>query len=391
MKKFVGIIAEYNPFHLGHAYHLQKAWELTGADLAVVCLSGPFVQRGEPALLSPAARAEMALKAGADLVVELPCLFACREAEFFARGGVRLLNALGCTHLAFGAECADLDLLKEASRLIDEEPAEYAAHLRKGLNTGLSFAAAQGQALSLCLGRDFNAPNNALALAYLSALKDDPMIPVLIPRRGDYHDPNLPVGQALPSATAVRHALGEKDWASVEAMCPESTVAILRREEAAGRMASAHMLDQALGMTLLKTTAEDLRRLPNVAEGLEVRLKKLAATYTDRETLLSQLKTKRYTYTRLSRLLCHAMLGMRNDLCQSHSLPQWARLLGFKSSAQPLLNQIKKGEFPLITKAARWDDADPVFQLDMIAYDLWALAARQPLGMGYRQSPLILP
>ncbi|MBQ8537216.1 MAG: nucleotidyltransferase family protein, partial [Clostridia bacterium] len=388
MGNFVGIIAEYNPFHLGHAYHLQKAKELAGADQAVICLSGPFVQRGEPALLSPAARAEMALQAGADLVIELPCLFACREAEFFARGGVSLLKAMGCTHLAFGAECANLELLKKASSIIDGEPADYLAALKAGLESGLSFAAAQGRALTHCLGQNFNAPNNALALAYLSALKDHAMIPVLIPRRGNYHDPNLPEGDALPSATAVREALAKDDWATVAQMCPQSAMNVLRKEAAAGRLCFPAALDQALGITLLNATEESLRRLPNVSEGLEVRLKRLAASYTNRETLLSQLKTKRYTHARLSRLLCHAMLGLEQALCQAHPLPEYARVLGFRSSAQPLLNQIKKGPLPLLTKAARWDEKDPLFQLDMRAWNLWALAAKQPLGMGWRQSPI---
>ena len=391
MGNFVGIIAEYNPFHLGHAYHLEKAKELSGAEGVIVCLSGPFVQRGEAALLSPAARAEMALASGADLVIELPCLFACREAEFFARGGVSLLKALGCTHLAFGAECADLDLLKRASDIIADEPEEYAAALKAGLENGLSFAAAQGKALAQCLGRDFNAPNNALALAYLNALKEHPMTPVLIPRRGDYHSAQNPTGDALPSATAVRQALKDGDWNRVSAMCSEAALSILKREVESGRFCFADSLDQALGVTLMNATEEQLRRLPNVSEGLEVRLKKTAAAFTDREALLNQLKTKRYTHARLSRLLCHALLGLQRDLCAAHPLPEYAHVLGFKSSAQPLLNQVKKGSLPLLIKAARWDPQDPVFQLDMRAYDLWALAARQPLGMGFRQSPIILP
>jgi len=391
MGNFVGIIAEYNPFHLGHAYHIEKAKALSGAEGVVVCLSGPFVQRGEPALLSPAARAEMALAAGADAVIELPCLFACREAEFFAKGGVSLLKAMGCTHLAFGAECADLDLLTNAAQIIDSEPADYAFHLKAGLEAGLSFAAAQGQALSRCLGQDFNAPNNALALAYLAALGDFPMTPVLIPRRGDYHSAAAPQGDALPSATAVRQALKEGDLQRVSLMCPESTLKILQREWEAGCLCFPEYLDQALGLTLLNLTAEQLTRLPNVSEGLEVRLKRLAASFTSREALLHQMKTKRYTYARLSRLLCHALLGLQKELCSAQPLPPYARLLGFKSSAQPLLNQLKKGPLPLLTKAARWDISDPVFQLDMRAYDLWALAARQPLGMGYRQSPVVFP
>jgi len=389
--RILGIIAEYNPFHLGHAWHLAQAKAAVQPDLTIICLSGPFVQRGEPALLSPLARAEMALSAGADLVVEMPCLFACREAEFFARGGVSLLHRLGCTHLAFGAECADLATLEAASALISKESPPYTNALKAGLSAGLSFAAAQGQALSDCLGQNFNAPNNALALAYLNELRSFPMTPVVIPRRGSYHNPNAPTADALPSATAVRQSLKENDLPSAQRMCPPEAWAILQREWDAQRFCFANALDQALGLTLMQASEESLRRLPNVVEGLEDRLKKYAAAYTTREALLAELKTRRYTYARLSRLLCHALLGMEAELCTTTPLPPYARLLGFRFSAQPWLNQIKKGPLPLITKAARWDPNDPVFQLDMRAYDLWALGAGQPLGMGWRQSPVILP
>ena len=389
--RILGIIAEYNPFHLGHAWHLEQAKAAIQPNLTVICLSGPFVQRGEPALLTPAARAEMALRCGADLVVEMPCLFACREAEFFARGGVSLLHRLGCTHLAFGAECANLDVLKKASALIASESGLYAETLKKGIDAGLSFAAAQGQALSQALGQDFNAPNNALALAYLHELETYPMIPVLIPRRGDYHDENTPVGNALPSATAVRRALKESQWDAARPMCPPEAWSVLQREWDAKRICFSDGLDQALGMTLLNATPESLRRLPSVSEGLEIRLKKCATAYTSRAQLLTHLKTKRYTHARLSRLLCHALLGLEAALCHQTPVPPYARVLGFRSSAQGYLNQIKKGSLPLMTKAARWDAADPVFQLDMRAYDLWALGAVLPLGMGWRQGPIILP
>lgn len=388
MGAVLGIIAEYNPFHLGHAYHLAQAKAAAAPELTVACLSGPFVQRGEAALFSPAARAEMALSAGCDLVVELPALFACREAEYFALGGVSLLKALGCTHLAFGAECPSLPLLREAQAVLAHEPAPYAQDLKIGLSQGLSFAAAQGRALEKALGQSFNAPNNALALCYLKALKAHPMTPLLIPRQGNYHSPQGPRPGELPSATAVRQAILRRDWALVESCCPPETFPLICREARARRLCPPNALDQVLGLRLMEASPDALAALPGMSEGLDIRLRRLAAAYTTREALLAALKTKRYTYTRLSRLLCHALLGLTADSCRAHPLPPYARILGFNQRGRAYLNRIKKMGPPLLTKAARWNPADPVFQLDMRAYDLWALGAGQPLGMGYCQGPV---
>ena len=217
MEAIVGIICEYDPFHRGH----RRQFDLIRAQLPaarIVCLmSGPFTQRGMPALHAPADRARAALEAGCDLVLELPCAFAVRDAEHFALGGVSALTRLGfVTHLSFGAEDG-LDALMPAAALLDAPTPAFQEALRGALARGASFAAAQGEALGACLGglgkAPWEKPNNILALCYLRALRrlESPLLPLPVRREGDYHAPALE-GQRWPSATAVRAAFSAAIW-----------------------------------------------------------------------------------------------------------------------------------------------------------------------------------
>ena len=383
--KVCGVISEYNPFHKGHEYQLKKAREATGAQVVVCVMSGPFTQRGDAAILSPGVRAEMALRCGADVVVELPAAYAIREAEFFALGGVSILQALGVDFISFGCESGDVTPLWEAARLLEDPTVKFTTKLHEGLRVGRSHARAQGEALAACQnGRDakiISSPNNVLAICYLRALLrlrcDITPIPVL--RLGAYHDSAWQEGFA--SATAVRGALLRGDWATAERMIPEAVFSLLAEAFAAGLVHRPQALDLLLRDRLRSFTSASLVQYPNVGEGLEHRLQRLQAEYTSRESLLSALKTKRYTHARLNRLLTHILLDMTKDrlaACQ----PQSFRLLAFQDSARPYLSSLPPGL--LYTKPAR-KAKDASFLLDMAAYDLWAMGAGLPLGQGYRQ------
>ena len=395
MEQAAGIIAEYNPFHSGHSYQLQRVREVTGLSRVVCVMSGPFVQRGEAALLSPRARAEMALANGADAVFELPALFAVREAEVFALGGVAMLNRMpGVTRLAFGAETDDLPLLQKAAAVLEEPSPGIRAAIRESLEKGLSYPKAIGLCLGNALGRApvFGQPNNVLAICYLRALirLSSPLQPVLIPRIGSYHAKETAPGE-LPSASCLRAAAARGDWTSARAMTPPGAYQILRNEIARGRFCAPGCLDQALRYCLAGVTPAQLRALPSVSEGLEMRLMRFAPGCADREALLSKLKTKRYPYARLSRLLCHALLGLSQELARETPVPPYARLLGLRREAAPLIAQIKAaGGLPIIEKAARGPREHPCFQLDMRAYDLWAIGAGLALGEGFRQQAVVL-
>ena len=382
-----GVIAEYDPFHRGHQRHLMLAREKTGADYILCVMSGSFTQRGLPALLPPAARAEMALRCGADAVVQLPYAFSVREAEYFARGGVAILDALGVvTHLSFGSETDDLPLLRDAATLLEQPDEGFSALLREKLSQGQSFAAAQGAALEGRLrlpSGALNAPNAGLALCYLRALirLQSPIAPVLIHRTGDYHDAEI---ADAPSATAVRAALLRGDWAGAERAVPPEAMDALRRAVAGG-VCPPDGLDSALRARLLTATPEDIARWPGVDEGLEKRILAAAETAVSREALIDRVKTRRYTRGRISRALCHGLLGVtKADLPKT---PACARLLGFRESARPLLRQMRESGFPLYTRPAR----QPAAALDVRADDLWRVGAGLPRGETFRQAPVVVP
>ncbi len=381
-----GVIAEYDPFHKGHERHLKLAREKTGAGCIVCVMSGSFTQRGLPALLPAHARAEMALRCGADAVLQLPYAFSVREAEYFALGGVYILHALGCvTHLSFGCETEDLRLLQTAAALLEQPDEEMNEAIRDGLARGFSFAAAQGQAVARRLGlqeKTLDAPNTALALSYLRALRrlNSSISPVPVLREQDYHAAEL---EAWPSASAVRGAILRGDWAGVEKAVPQAALPVLRQSAAAG-LCPPDGLDDVLRSVLLRASPEETARWPGVAEGLEQRILRAAQTCVSREALIAAVKTRRYTFGRVSRALCHGMMGVeRADL---PALPDHARVLGFRESARPLLRRMRQSGFPLLTRPAREETA----ALDSRADELWRIGAGLPRGDTYRTKPVIV-
>ena len=381
-----GVIAEYDPFHKGHERHMPLAREKTGADHIVCVMSGSFTQRGLPALLPASVRAEMALRCGTDIVLQLPYAFSVREAEYFAVGGVHILNALGCvTHLSFGTETDGLSLLQSAAALLEQPDEKLNEAIQQGLNRGLSYAAAQGRAVAQRLNIDektLNAPNTALALSYLRALRrlNSPILPVPVLRQQDYHAAEL---DPWPSASAVRGAILRGDWAGIEKAVPEAALPVLRRGVLAG-LCPPDGLDAILRSTLLYSAPDEIAQWPGVAEGLEQRVLKAAETAVSRESLIAAVKTRRYTYGRISRALCHGMMGVkRTDL---PDLPDHARILGFRESARPLLRKMQKSGFPLLTRPAREEAA----ALDIRADELWAIGAGMARGETYRTKPIII-
>ena len=376
IKPIAGIICEYDPFHRGHA----RQFELIRSqlpDAAIVCLmSGCFTQRGMPAVHAPRVRAEAALKAGADLVLELPCAFSVRDAEHFALGGVEILSRLGfVTHLSFGTE-DDPSLLSDAAALLESPTPSFTAALKQALSEGRSFAAAQGEALKASLGGDhWEKPNNILALCYLRAIRrlQSSLIPLPVRREGNYHAQQL-AEQPFPSASAVRKAFFAKEYAAAEEACgyplPHSPIC---RPDA---------LDLLLLHRLRSASPEELRLLPDCTEGLENRLKVCAAEASSRDELLLKLKTKRYAHARLSRLCAHALLANRH--------PAYVRLLGLRKEAADLTALLKNSSIPVVAKAADGPLEDPLYQLDQRAYELWALGAGLPSGLMFSQGTAIV-
>ena len=382
-----GVICEYDPFHRGHEHHLALSRQQTKADYILCVMSGAFTQRGQAALFSPFARAEMALRCGADIVLQLPYAFSVREAEYFALGGVGILEALHCVDfLSFGCEVDDLSLLKRAALMLEEPDERMEAALKDGLNSGLSYAAAQGKALAGALGippETLTQPNCALALAYLRALLrlKSPIRPLAVMRQGTYHAREI---EAFPSAAAVRGAVLRGDWASVRRAVPAAAYPVLEGAVMRGEFCSPERMDALFLRPLLCAEPKALSALPGIAEGMENRLAQAAQSAVSREDVITRMKTRRYTRGRIARALCHAAMGVaKGDL---PAVPDHARILGFRESARPLLRRMQGSGFPLVTSPA----GEKTMALDLRADALWALGARRPQGETYRRGPVIL-
>lgn len=387
--RILGVIAEYDPFHLGHAYHLSEAKKRSGADYAVAVMSTCFTQRGDAALLSPASRTAMALLGGADAVIALPAMWSVRDAEHFALGGVSLLQKAGCDCIAFGAEKDDLPaMVRVAGAMENPSPAMLAA-VHSRLDAGASYPVAVHAALETLMPGEaalLTAPNATLGVCYLRALArlGADMEPIAIARRGGYHDTEM-TADGFASATAIRSAVRRGDWAGVKRGMPESAYAVLAGEARMGRVTPPDALDQALLYRLRTMDGEAWRELPGLSEGIEDRLRKAARTAATREELLARAKTKRYPYARLSRLCTHALLGVTQELLDDTPLPPAAWLLGFREDAAPLVGEMKKRGLPLMGRAADDSRRQAWFQTEKRAWDVWCLGCGQPGGLAMTQ------
>ncbi len=364
----VGIIAEYNPFHNGHAYHIKKAKELTGSDYCIIAMSGDFVQRGAPAIYDKHTRTAMALSCGADLVLEIPSLFASSSAEDFAACGVALLDSLGVINsLCFGSESGDVGKLSGIASILATEPVSYTEHLKKALKNGATFPEARNHGLisSGVLGAEdasiLASPNNILGIEYCKALhrQKSSMIPVTISREGmGYHETGLTEG-VYGSATGIRKALKE----SCGHLAAE-TPALLHVPEPVTEMMKQGFpmfpqdLSGLLNTSLLRLAQEgtSYKKFADVSKELAARIQGQLPDYLSFEEKVGSLKTRQYTYTRVSRALLHIILDVTLDKVQSGrrvGYAPYARVLGFKKASSGLMGEIKqRGSIPLITKTA---------------------------------------
>lgn len=380
--KTAGIIAEYNPFHNGHHYQIEQVRRQTGADYVIAVMSGDFVQRGEPAIFDKYTRTNMALRGGADLVVELPTLFATSSAEDFSACGVALLEKLGTDILCFGSESGNLELLQKAADILVAEPEGWSILLQKYLKQGESYPSARSKACAEYtrepeLSELLSSPNNILAVEYLKALRrrNSSMTAVTIRREGaGYHDTapapacrNSDSRLFFASASALRKQILEQQSrictdgplpAVITDQMPPAVLDALLTEDALTAPLFADDLTGLLNYRLLSAIQkqEDLSQFSDLSPELAARLTKQALQFTPFGERIAQLKTRSYTYTRISRAMLHLILGMTTEqTAQAKVLDYapYARILGFKKSAGPLLSHLReKSRIPLITKTA---------------------------------------
>lgn len=379
--KICGIISEYNPFHNGHAYHMERARLSTRADCIVCVMSGNFTQRGEPAVFDKWIRTEAALKNGADIVIELPLFGAVQSAEGFAESGVRILDGIGADFIAFGSEYEDLALLHQAASLLAREPQDYKEYLKKYLNEGFSFPAARAKAAGYCLDLDegkkevFSGPNAILAMEYLKAMikMGSFMQPVAIGRTGSGYN-EISLQGVFSSATAIRNEIQNNSFTdTLKSYLPAEAFNIYQRHITGGfKPVCMQDISGFIIYVLRKSSLTEIKNLYDVAEGLENKIEQAAKRYSNVDGLLFYIKSKRYTYTRLCRILLYALLGITKDTMEAFKQNKpYAKILGIRKQSEAALSHIiKKSSIPVITSTS---SARELLYFDMLASDIYAL------------------
>jgi predicted nucleotidyltransferase len=378
----VGVIVEYNPFHNGHLHHFHEAKRVANADVVVAVMSGHFLQRGEPALVDKWTRTKMALKAGVDLVIELPYAFATAQAPQFAAGSTYLLNALKCNSFAFGSEAGSIEPFINTYRLMQEYTEEYNKTVKDAMKAGNSYPKALHIAFESLKGKttepliDLNQPNNILGYHYVeAAMKQQLAIkPLTIQRiQAGYHD-DINTENEIASATGIRKAIFEENnLQAVQQFVPYTTFEqLLNWQQQNQSFISWETVWPMLQYAILRHSPNQLKQYADVAEGLENSLLKHAAQATTFQQFMSGIKSKRYTWTRLQRTFLHIFTGVTKDLLHAHQTPSYIRILGMTQNGQKYLSHIKKEvTLPLISRVG--SNSDPLLALDLHATTIYNL------------------
>ncbi len=392
--KAVGIIAEYNPLHNGHVYHIEQASKLSGCEAVVVAMSGNYVQRGEPAITDKWTRARMALQSGADLVVEIPTVFCLGNASQYAAGGVGILEALpNVSHIAFGSECGDESRLRVASEILKNHHEEIFMVTKEMTKEGLSYPAARARALGKIAGRDssfdlgiFESPNDILAIEYLRAASR--LVPIAIKRLGaGYRDGITEEEGGFQSASAIRKLieLASCHTASIDDYLPESVIQTL----SGTTITFPSSWYCTLKYTILRMTADEIDDCPSGGEGLGNLMKAAIRSADSWEDFIMGVKSKRYTYTRISRLCMQAILGItRADMDAALGVYRrgggYIRILGFSEKGRALLAEMKRNSaacVPILTNINKEaknivtgdDGTRRMLEIDIHASDIYNL------------------
>lgn len=348
MDGILGIVSEYNPFHNGHIHHLQVSKQLTKTDFTVAVMSGNFVQRGDTALVDKWTRTEMALKSGIDLVIELPTVYALSSAENFADGAVKILNSLGVVDfISFGSEIGEITPLLEVANILYKEPKEFSSLITTQLRSGLSYPKAREIALSQFFGSSqkyssiVSNPNNILGVEYLKSLKKhrSHIRPLTIKR--DYADYNSKQEKnGIASATAIRTMI--QNGKNVHRVIPYESYELLEKCKEEGKIIpSLEGFEKEIIYTLRKMTLSEIADLPDVSEGLENKIKAAANNVNTLDELIANIKSKRYTQSRIQRILLYALLNItQKDINQSKRVTPYIRVLGFNKHGKRIISAI---------------------------------------------------
>ena len=415
MSKVVGIIAEYNPFHNGHSYHIQNTKAQTGADFVVAVMTGNFTQRGNTSVINKWEKTKMALNGDADLVIELPTIYSISSAENFASGAVKILNELGIVDtISFGMEADDVSTLNNIANVLVNEPPEYRAILEHELGKGNSFPKARENALMMYLNdikryaNVVKGSNNILAIEYLKALKKQKssIVPFGVKREKVYYNSTKIIDE-YASATGIRNLLLHNQLEEVRKVVPAKSYSILLNNLRQG----TYVLDiiaynDEIIYKLRSMTVKQIANLPDVSEGLEYLIKDVSNKTNNLIELINGIKSKRYTQTRIQRILLYALLGItKKDMELSKKITPYIRVLGCSEKGKMLLSQINS-KAKVITSLKKYEVSNKnksfcigkqkalnrMLEIDKLATDIYTLGYKKDskAGLDYTKGLILL-
>lgn len=415
MSKVVGIIAEYNPFHNGHSYHIQNTKAQTGADFVVAVMTGNFTQRGNTSVINKWEKTKMALNGDADLVIELPTIYSISSAENFASGAVKILNELGIVDtISFGMEADDVSTLNNIANVLVNEPPEYRAILEHELGKGNSFPKARENALMMYLNdikryaNVIKGSNNILAIEYLKALKKQKssLVPFGVKREKVYYNSTKIIDE-YASATGIRNLLLHNQLEEVRKVVPAKSYSILLNNLRQG----TYVLDiiaynDEIIYKLRSMTVKQIANLPDVSEGMEYLIKDVSNKTNNLIELINGIKSKRYTQTRIQRILLYALLGItKKDMEMSKKITPYIRVLGCSEKGKMLLSQINS-KAKVITSLKKYEVSNKnkrfcigkqkalnrMLEIDKLATDIYTLGYKKDskAGLDYTKGLILL-
>lgn len=416
--KILGLITEYNPFHNGHLYHLNTSKDITGATHTIAVMSGNFLQRGEPAIVHKWERAKMAVKSGVDLIIEIPTAYACATAELFAYGSISLLNSLGAVDcFSFGSEVGNLDLLLEIADVLTNSSSEFKKILKSYVNLGFTFPVARSMAIVkyfeeirlynkeqlALINNIIKNPNNILGIEYLKTIKElkSSIVPYTIARKSAHYHNKYITNSSIASATAIREYLLEnKSLSYISPVVPNDTFNILSSNIDSG-IAPIFSTDfqESIFAILRRSKLDDIKNIFDVVEGLENRIYQCSNKVSSLSDLYNCIKSKRYTLTRIQRILMHILLNINKDdifYFNNNGGPQYARILAFNHKGREILQTLKSSSsIPIISNLKHYIPqnmvAKKMLDIDIRATNIYSLAFKNKTTMTGQLDYIISP
>ena len=391
MSRVLGIIAEYNPFHNGHLYHIARSKQETNAQYVIGVISGNFVQRGNTSIINKWIKARMALLNGVDLVIELPTVYSISSAENFAEGAIKIFNSLGIVDtISFGMEANDISTLNNIANVLYNEPKEYITLLSHELKKGSSYPKARENALMMYLNdikryaNVLQGSNNILGIEYLKAMRKtkSKIVPIGIKRQKVLYNDKYIVDE-FASATAIRKMLMTRNVNDISKVMPRNSYLLLGEELKKGHyVIDISRFEKEIIYNLRKMSKEDLSKLPDVSEGLENSIKNAADSCNNIKDLINIVKTKRFTQTRIQRILLYSLLGItKKEMDMSKKVTPYARVLGFNNKGKELISEMMKlnPKLNIVTSVKRYMDTvanrnlKEMLNTDILATNIYTL------------------